>query len=265
MTTELYLPSNIRNLKDQKTPQFRIGLQGPPGTGKTTSALTFPNPLVLNYDAGLVAWVGKDLPEVPFYDEEYVSKELKCPPSKPNARANRKEALLKWLREHGLKMREGQTAVFDSWSSIQDAFDEEQALHPKVTKTGEIDSYDFWGKKVDYSQEVMNLICSMKCNVVVTFHEIQTRDPQSGKLLDKTAPLMQGKFVAELKRFFNGFFRMITEEKKNNKGQVIGCEYYWQVKSDNNFDAKNGGFDFPDEVFRIKPEYSELIKYKKAA
>ena len=34
-------------------PQIRMGLIGAPGTGKTTFALTFPNPLVIDYDGKL--------------------------------------------------------------------------------------------------------------------------------------------------------------------------------------------------------------------
>jgi hypothetical protein len=258
--SNLYLPPSVTSLKDQKLPQLRVGIQGPAGSGKTVSAKTFPNPVFLNFDRGLTQFVGQDLNEVKFWDEDFVAKELKCGPSKPGARANRKDALTKWLREHGLKMTEDQTQVWDSWTTIQDAFDEEQALHPKITKEGKPDEFDFWAKKIDYSNELMTLMCSMKCNVVVTFHEVKVRDPKTGVLMDKIEPLMQGKFVAKLKLYFTDFFRMLTEETKNTKGQVTGCEYFWQVKSDNKFDAKSR-LQFPADTFLVEPNYSIFTKY----
>jgi hypothetical protein len=83
----------------------------------------------------------------------------------------------------------------------------------------------------------MDYICSVKCHVVVCFHEMKERDKTTGQLMGKAKPLMQGNYVGKIKMFFSDFFRMYDKPiMKNN--QEVGTEYFWQVKSSSNFDAK---------------------------
>jgi hypothetical protein len=257
----MYIPKNTDTLKDKQQPQIRLLLQGWPGTGKTHAALTFPNPYVLDFDNNLQAYYGKDIPNYPIWNSEFVTKTLSFPPTKPGAQPNRRDAALKFLREEATKFTPDQTLIVDSWSRLQAAIDAQNEMEPKITKEGKIDDFHFWKQKLDYSREFMQLLCSVKCHVIVTVHEIAERDPKSGALLDKVRPLQQGKFLAELASYFTYVFRAVTEEQKDTTGKVVKTNYLWQVATDNQFEAIARP-SFPDGTYRIPASYDELVKYR---
>src|SRR6266496_3757289 len=107
----------------------------------------------------------------------------------------------------------------------------------------------------------MVYLCSLKSHVVCCCHESKVRDIKTGQLLEKSQPLMQGKFYSQMKRYFTECFRCIVEEKKNKEGKVIGAEYFWQVMSDNQFDAKTR-LTFPEGTFKIIPHFDIFNQYK---
>ena len=258
----MHIPQNSVNLKNVTYPQIRLGLQGPPASGKTTSALTFPNPVVADLDNGLTKYSGSDIISIPFYDYDWICNyDSKYKPFKPGAQPNRRDAFLRFLREDALKLTNEQTLIIDSWTSLQTFFDQQQELEPKITKTGQIDDYDFWARKIEYSEKVMVYLCSLKCHVIVTFHESSVRDLKSGFLLEKVAPLMSGKFLAQIKKWFTDFFRMVNEEEKDKTGKVTKCNYFWQIMSDNNFDAKTR-LTFEPGVFKVEPHFKIFEQYK---
>lgn len=247
-------------------PKVMMAIQGPGGSGKTTSALTFPSPIIVAaFEPGLEEHRHReDVFEVQFYNPEVTDQmnggKYKAHATKSDAQSNKKDAFIWWLKNEGLKIPKGNTFLLDSWSSMQDGFDIETTANPSITKKGSEDGYAFWAEKNEYSLEVMSFLYSMKCNVVVTFHEIQNRDKTTGALLEKIQPLMQGKFFTQLKRFFPYFYRMLSIEKKDKEGKEVGCEFFWQIKSSNSFDAKTG-ITVPDDVFKIAPTYQEFSKY----
>src|SRR5437762_13522862 len=101
----MYIPEKTFNLKDMQFPQIRLGLLGEPACGKTYSALTFPNPIVLDFDGGLTAYAGQDISVIPFYDPEWVTN-YGFPRKDKTKQPNRKAALLKFLNEEGIKLEE---------------------------------------------------------------------------------------------------------------------------------------------------------------
>ena len=257
----MHIPNTALNLKNTTFPQIRLGICGEPCSGKTTSALTFPNIIVADFDGGLTRFSGENITFVPFYDEEWVCN-FGFKPTKPKATANRRDAFLKFLEEDVLKMTNEQTLLLDSWTALQNAFDMQQDTDPpKITKEGKHDDYYFWQKKIEYCEKVVVRLKACKCHVVVTFHEDKVRDKNTGQLLDKIAPLMQGKFVAQLKSHFTDFFRMLAEEEKDKTGKVYKCNYFWQVMSDNNFDTKTR-LAFPENTFKVEPNFKVFDQYK---
>lgn len=259
--SDLYIPKHIVSMKDVSFPQIRLGLSGDSGSGKTTSALTFPNPIVLDFDNGLTQFTGLDIPVVRFYDEETVCN-MGFKPSKVGAMCNRKDALMFWLQNEGLKLKAGQTLILDSWTTIQNAFDVETAMHPDISKKGNENERSFWVEKIKYSKKLMEYVMTLRCHIVVCFHEIKVRDQTTGQLLDKVQPLMKGGFVPEIKIFFTDFYRMVAEQKRNNLGQEESCKYYWQVNSSNAFDAKCR-LQIPQEIFRTEAHFKIFEQYRK--
>jgi hypothetical protein len=249
-----------------KIPTLRVGIQGPPGSGKTASALTFPNPIFADFDhidiPSLLALPHlKDVkPQViPFYNVEFCKDKLGMKPNKMNL-VPKHSALKKWIMDYGSKLTSEQTLILDSWTTLQDAFDEYTWSEPIYNSAGKVDDRAPWSLKLDFSTEISNMIKDLTCNVVVLFHEVQARDPQSGVLLDKIMPLMQGQFVAKIKIYYPNFFKASVEQKKDQAGKPIEGntpEYFWQVKSDNKFDAKCSKVDLP---FKVPAYYSSLIK-----
>lgn len=255
--SDIYIPKTSGTTKTDNPPQIRLLLQGWPGTGKTQAALTFPNPYVLDFDNNLQAYSKLDIPTFPIWNADFVSKDLACPPTKPGGQPNRRDAALKFLRNEAMKFSPSQTLIVDSWTRLQAAIDAQNEMEPKITKEGKIDDFDFWKKKLDFSREFASLLCSVKCNVVVTVHEIAERDPKTGVLLDKVRPLQTGKFLAELASYFTYVFRAVTEEVKDNTGKVIKTNYLWQVASDNTFEAIARPA-FPEGTYRVAPHYDSF-------
>lgn len=241
------------NLKDMTTiPQIMLGIQGPPCSGKTWAACSFPNPIVADFDRGVSALKGKDIRVVPFYDEQYVVETLKANKKQftiegiPTLAINRRDAFRRWLTEFATKLTPTDTLIIDSWTSLMNAFDLMTEAEPAYTAKGNVDEFAFWRRKIMWSTDVIEQLKGLKCNVVVNFHEVQMRDKTTGILLDKVQPLMEGKFVAELKVHFTDFFRQhaMSKLKIDGKPQDVNGKnidkdgWYWQVKSDATFDAK---------------------------
>lgn len=241
------------NLKDCKNvPQIMLGIQGPPCTGKTWSAVTFPNPVIADFDRGTTALQGRDIRVVPFYDAAYVKEKFKVPTKQfniegiPTTVLNRRDAFRKWLDTDAANMKAGETLIIDSWTSLMNAFDLMTEAEPAYTKQGNVDEFAFWRRKIMWATDVLETLKSLTCNVIVCFHEIQQRDKATGILLDKVQPLMEGKFVAELKVHFTDFYRQhaIAKVKLDGKPNEVNGKplekdgWFWQVKSDAAFDAK---------------------------
>jgi len=265
MTT--YIPPTAQSIKDTLK-KFRIGIQGFPGTGKTGASLTFPNPLILHFDdtdlKGLIQSIpalqdlfkDKEPPHVPFYSEKFVVETLAEPLVGPVRLVNRRDAFVKWLGKENTKFTPDSTLILDSWTSMQDAFDaitfhESQKVY---SKGGDENFYAPWDAKITYSSLVIDLLKSCNCNVVVIFHEQAERDKKTGELLNKLQPVMQGKFITELKRHFPYYVRQGYREKADDDGPA---GYVWQVKSSDNFDCKFIGK--PDRKKYIPANYNALL------
>lgn len=203
----MYIPPNAQPLNKLTTlPQIRLGLQGMPGNGKTWSALTFPNPIVCDFDRGLGAHVGRsDVHEIPFYDGKFCDSIVRrdgitTPP-------NRRDAFKKWLMTEALKLTAEQTLVIDGSTGIQNAFEMQYNLNPVVTKSGQIDDYAVWRQKVEYFGEIMESIRMLSCHVVYICHETPDRD-KKGELNGLVRPLLTGQFADQLASHFTDFFRV---------------------------------------------------------
>lgn len=209
---------------------MRLALQGESGSGKSTSALTFPNPIVADFDHKLPCVCDT----IPFWNPEFV---YKLCPKKGTLPANTKSAFKKWLETNYALYTLDQTFILDSWTMLQGAFDRQTDLEPSytkgtITKAPEIDKWAFWKEKIQYSRNICELLQSMKCNVIVIFHEQREKDDE-GRWLGKYRPLMAGQFCDILPTYFTDWYRQIVVETRDSAGKGTGdYSYKWQLKTD---------------------------------
>lgn len=240
---DLYIPEIATNKIDEFS-NYIVGIQGAPGSGKTAAALTFLNPIIALLEKpdlkGLLT-----LPHLtsvkptllPFYSNEWLDEHKLpkfSPPGVSGLLYDSAGCFKKWLDGSARKITREQTLIVDNWTRLQEHFDKINWSYKTLTKRGEEDDFAPWERKLTFSEEVMNQLVSLQCNVVVLFHEIPERDKATGQLLDKIQPLQQGKFIAKLKSYFPNFFRQLCIENKETKQM----EYVWQVKGNSGFDAK---------------------------
>jgi hypothetical protein len=238
--------------------RIRVGIQGHPGRGKTVSAATFPNPIWLElenvFSPRLIETIkhihGIDVTQqtrIPIHNEDWIKSYLGM--SRENGVVRRRDAIKKWINEEATKIPAGHTLVLDTWTTLQSYFDVQTGKDPKYTftKQGDEDWRKFWQEKIDYSEEIMNTLMNLRCHVVILFHESPERDVNTGKLLEKVQPMMQGKFPTYMKKFFPNYWRamIFPELEKDGKTPVIDPVtkkvknmYMWQTGTDAAFDSK---------------------------
>jgi hypothetical protein len=235
------LPAFNSGIKPATNQSNLYGLQGAPNSGKTTGAASFPNPLFLDFDKKLPPGV----PCVEFWNHDYVQSICK------NAiRANTRDALKIWLRAMKSQLTADQTLVIDSFSRVSDAFDfmAEADPTPYLSKKGEIDGFEVFRQKLLYFKTIFELLGTLPCRVVVTFHE-QIERNEAGVPTGKLRPLVTGQFSDQAAGFFSNFYRCNCKEVA---GKLV---YTWQIRSNNLFNAVRGPeYDFPADMIDMVVE-----------
>jgi hypothetical protein len=279
----IYTPPNCTTLDKSTTKQqIRLGIQGYPGSGKTFAALTFPNPIVLNLDRGLGAHQGRaDVIEIPFYQVSFSGGKEVC-----------KDKLVEWLEREGTKLSEEQTLIFDGLSSLEVAYHSwfNAHKHQFITKAGKLDEFAEWQEKKKYFGQVMELLKTFKCDVILLAHEAALADRptvvgQYGAYTGKIRPLLTGAYGDIIVRDFTDWFRQMASDKpkdytsitpeslsswemKDGKEFKAMCDtfprgsiYYWQLEGDNLFDGKCSSLiNFPRF---IPANYKNFVKYQR--
>ena len=256
-----YIPQIAQ--KPSSNPQIRLGIIGASHTGKTTFASTFPNPIYADFDGNLSAFSGRsDILVLPFTDVEWCKSLVGRAPD--DIKNIPHFAFKKWLTSgDAMKLEPDQTLVLDSWTSLQDAFDQQMVLNPPKTATGALDPYEPWALKIDYSQSVMVTLKQLRCNVIVIFHEQDQKD-QNGCIVGKIEPLMQGKFVKKLGLYFTDFFRCVTRSKykKGPDGKDVHEGTIYEVQTGSSTDINLGSRTVPSGLpTYMKPEYATFASY----
>lgn len=278
-----YIPPNTLSLKTANLQtQSRIALMGYPFTGKTFSALTFPNPVVVNLDNKLGAHHGRDVLIVPFHDAAFVDSLVKRKDMKlqPNVR----NAVELWLMTEALKLEPDQTLILDSWTMLSSAQEQQEEYEPVFSaKTGGRDTKVAWANKLKYFERITRALRELHCDVVVTFHEQAERYKDGMNAGDKTGkvrPLMNGSFKDQLMKHFTDFFRQHAIDKpakwtdlklrgKQNEPWIQACYestptnipamYLWQTYSD---DIADCGSTLNNPPPFIPANYAAFKQYK---
>lgn len=202
----IHTPKDTTTLEHVARQQIRLLLQGYYGQGKTYSALTAPNPCVVNLDNNLGAHVGRaDVINVPFFDKKFVTKY--------NQSGLIHQAITRWLSEQGSQLTEEQTLVQDGLTNLNNAYDREVGI-PMSTRTGKPDLMMWWGEKLDWQKEFFESLKTLKCDVIVCAHEQPERE-DAGGLSGKILPLVQGSFKDQIGTHFSDIFRQHAMNKFN--------------------------------------------------
>lgn len=200
----IHTPAGCSTLEKVERQQIRLLLQSVFGKGKTFSAMTSPNPCVVNIDNNLGAHSGRaDIINVKFYDKEFIRKY--------NSNGLVHLAISKWLQEEGMKLTEEQTLVGDGLTNLQNAYDREVGV-PMSTKTGKEDLQAWWGFKLDWQKELFESFKSLKCNVIITCHE-EPEYNEDGGVTGNVLPLVQGGFKRQIGTHFTDIFRQHAVSK----------------------------------------------------
>ena len=264
---------------------IRLGIQSPPGLGKTFAALTFPNPVVADFNKGLGAHVGRsDVIPVPFWDGKFCDSIHKrngtlCPP-------NQKDAFTDWLLKEGTKLHKDQTLVIDSNTEVEAAFHIQYATDggPPIGKNGTVDSYDEYKKKLAWYSYITQLIKNLPCLVVYITHETIEWDKQ-GDATGGAKPLLSGQAGDKIVGDYTDWVRQWAIAKPISdaaKGKMVekyqlndqeylnwmsstpdnhSTIYLWQTQSDEMFKLKTSNlFNAPKFVLA---NYSSFQKYKR--
>lgn len=216
---------------------FRIAIQGAPHTGKTWAALTFPNPVVLNFDNKLGAHTDReDILDIRFYDNTFVealAKEYGMPFKLGNPPViNRFNIFMAWCGKELPKFSSEQTLIQDSWTMLMNNFDAWAEATPVVSKDkGEVDRYEFWGRKQKLCRQLLEMFKTTPANLIVTFHESKDMNSE-GIPTGKLNPLMTGAMKEQLGQHFTDWYRQLAVAKidpttKRPSGET---EYLWQIK-----------------------------------
>ncbi|CAK0776661.1 hypothetical protein CCP2SC5_740010 [Azospirillaceae bacterium] len=218
----MYIPSSIVT---SKRPALRVLLQGSPGTGKTYSALTFPFPLIVDFDHKCPVGV----PSLPFWDKDWCVAEAKRLglPVIQNV-VHKKELFQKWLEVEGPKFRSGQTLIFDSWTSLQD----EVLRYFNDTKTwikekGEWDTRKMWADFLNYTVYIVVLIKQIPADIIVICHE-QIERNEKGDPTGTYRALSPGSFGDRMAGSFTDYWRTVIKETKDAAGKPVS-NYLWQI------------------------------------
>lgn len=239
---QLYNPPGGIKVSERKSDdkQIRLLLLGRPGTGKTYSVcVTFPNVVVANIGNGITPVIRKlvpDLIEVPFWDLDYIKKNIPSLSSIQNV----KDAFKSWLASEVSKFSSGQTLLIDDLSALQDYFHQQTEKEIPLTKEKQEENKWFeWREKGKYFRDIHLYLLRAKCHVVSVAHEREIRDDKTGALLSKVAPFFTGQFCDRMGAYYNEIYHSFTEDVKEEKtNKVIGVRYLWQVKSDTKYDLK---------------------------
>lgn len=232
-------PLNLKPVTTRNT--WRIGIQGFGKTGKTWSALSFPNPVILDTDNNIPKYhplvVEGKLLTVPFWDSDYLKEELSIVPKKEDQHPPTCFAVLKWLRAYGKEFNSEQTLILDSMTRVHDSFDLYHYDNPFYDNKGNKDTWKVYNYKQTWFTDLHNVIESLKCNFVSLCHETVERD--EGRIIG-IKPLLTGVFADKLPTRYQEWFRQRVIAAKDDKGkEIVDPEtgkakprYIWEIKSD---------------------------------
>ena len=230
----------------------RVLLYGPSGSGKTYFAGTFPNPVFIDLDDGMLTLKHKDVEYYTIDEKSTLDKDaIKILGTKY---AEKNNGYLKSIAmlEHFLNTLDNNaTLVLDSLSIFTD-YALKHVLDAASQKTPRIQD---WGAAQKLIENNISLFREGQCHIVVTAHEEFNKDDDSGII--SWLPMTIGKLRTKLPLYFDEVYHTYAEKGKGSeKGKMI---YGLETSPTRRTTAKSrcnlvGNIEFPEFSTLYKKE-----------
>ena len=245
--------SPLVGLQSNEGGAHRILIQGIPGTGKTYSALTFPNPLVVNFDNKLPR--DRSINQIPFHTIEYMRSLYKTYGADP-ANLNLRDAFRMWLEKEMPKIdAKNTTLIIDSWTMVSNATVTQCMKERKPSKqTGELDSRQAWGELLNYMYYIHELLKRYDGLLISIAHEYIDRD-EKGQPTSVSSPLFAGSFKDQFAAHYTNYWRMDVVRPPKDAPENTPSDYRWQLKGSVLF---NSICSFTPPAMFVKADYDSI-------
>ena len=218
---------------DTPEPDRFVILAGYPFHGKTTSALTFENPLPLDFDHKIPR---RGVESIPFWDDKFVDSIISR--KSPKHPANRRDALTMWLADNARFLKD-RTPILDGLSAVETAF-HQQTEDVEGIKAN-IGGGELFGKKLTYFNGLFALLANIAPRVVVTCHlaPIYTKDEKTGAdvAIGKSRPVMTGQFAERIAGYATSMILCERTQTYNSATNSYDLQYWWHLKPSSMFDS----------------------------
>lgn len=236
-----FTPPGLR-MADATAATKLVLLCGLPFSGKTTSALTFPNPIILDGEGK----IPKGSPILPFLDDAYVDT-IK-PRTNKNAPPNRRDNLLHFASATLPTFPVDSTFILDSLSAVDGWYHRQTEDVDGVTDLRQI-----YGRKLKYFNTLFELLRLAKCSVVVTAH-MQPLIGENEKPTGGYKAFIGGSFAEKLPSFATMVLRNYVDATK-----PPGEQYRWKIKPDGVLQSTGVCTTKQLSVDNVRADYAALM------
>lgn len=183
---------------------------GPPKTGKTTFCLSWPEPIVINFDNNSPPGVD----EIPMWNPEFLDTLAKRRSTYPNVR----DATLKVMRQLDT-LRQGGTLILDSIGLMEASYTAQQETDPKPMvmqkdKSMIPNTQAMYGDRKVWYETILCALPRYNGNVFALVHQAQEYD-DNGMQTGMIYPAISGQMKSKLAGFFNNCWQTVIRDLPN--------------------------------------------------
>ena len=238
MPEEINILEQIEDLSDLVVvPYLKMGVFGEPGVGKTTFACTFPNPLLIDIDAGALSVFGKHVDRLKVTDTEQITEIYDAMLDDPK----------RW-----------KTAILDTVSELQMMHLSElsQASYDRDTK-GVRDPYlvdiDDYGRNTQWLRRMVRAYRNLEMHIVMVTHEVELQDQD--KVIRKR-PALTPKFAGNFLGYFDIIGYIYINYDTNQREMIIKPTKHLRAKY-RIVGADEGNVIIPDVI--VEPTFERIM------